>query len=452
MIKENSHNDINLIIAALDIDMVWLRQNIYWITLILTAFSLPFSMLSGLSQESDSGIVQRLMNFQWNSFFVLSLLLYWILEGKWRQKIKQLLSCHLFWFFALYYLVYLIGLLYTNNLEEGKQELILKSTIFIFPLIFASIQTRLDESQFEWVIWSFCIAVVLASLITFREGFTVIIDKDSGIPVLEKLVILHRPYLGMYIVFVIFYFSTQLYNYQYKNQEKYLLPAIMYLLIFLFLLKSKIALIALLFTALFVFSLIMLRRRKSIILLIFYTALFLLVFQYYYFLEHTVHELTHIYLIDDTIPQTEPASDNQARKNIWNCSHTILKDNQAFWFGMGTGDVEDQLLTCYASNGMKYELMHQFNAHNEFLQELLRHGIFGLIIFLLLICFTFWIGVQRANYFYISFILIFCVCSMTESMLSRQAGVVFFTFFNTFLLFKSQIILQKNHNSYPAKK
>ena len=432
--------------------MAWLRQNIYWILLILTAFSLPFSMLSGLSQESDSGIVQRLMNFQWNSFFVLSLLLYWILEGKWRQKIKQLFSCRLFWFFTLYYLVYLIGMFYTNDLEEGKQELILKSTIFIFPLIFASIQAKLTENQFEWVIWSFCIAVILASLITFREGFTVIIDKDSGIPILEKLVILHRPYLGMYIVFVIFYFFTQLYNYQYKNQEKYLLPAIMYLLIFLFLLKSNVALIALLFTALFIFSLIMLKRRKTIVLLIFYTVLFLLVFQYYYFIEQTVHELTHIYLIDDTIQQAEPASDNEARKNIWNCSHTILKDNRAFWFGMGTGDVENQLLNCYATNGMDYELLHRFNAHNEFLQEILRHGVFGLIIFLLLIGQAFWIGIQRANYFYVTFILIFCICSMTESILSRQAGVVFFTFFNTILLFKSQLILQKSHISSSDKK
>lgn len=424
--------------------MRWIKKNAFLGILMLIAFSLPFSMISGLYPNYDRGVLRTLMNFQWNSLFVWCLLLYWIIEGPWKAKIRLLYAHKLFWVFAIYYLLQWVGLIYSTNLTEAKHEILVKSTIFLFPLIFASTHKKLSANQYESIFWVFCVAVLLASMVTFREGFTFIIDRDSGIPVLQKLVILHRPYLGMYIVFILFYLFTQLLNYNRKNQEKYMVPLVMYLLLFLLIIQSKIALIALFLTGWAIFSLILFREGQYSILLVSYTLIFVLVFQNYVYLNNHIRSLTNIQLVDSHMSNPQLSIHNQARSNIWSCVENILNKPQVWWFGLGTGDAEDSLLECYQYRGMEYELSNQLNAHNEFLQEFLRHGIIGLLIFLMSLLVPFWIEIKKYNYLYISFILIISICALTESILSRQAGVVFYAFFNALLVFRTHLILSNS--------
>ncbi|MDX2306085.1 MAG: O-antigen ligase family protein [Microscillaceae bacterium] len=415
----------------------------YFTSLLLLAFSLPFSMLSSIYPKPVHVVLQKLLNIQWNSLFVFLLIISWILEGHWVQRFHKIKSSSIIYIFFAYYFLQVVGLWNTTHLADGRHELLVKSTIIIFPLIFVSTSHRLSKKQYESILWTFCFAVMVASLFSFREGFTLKIDQVSGIPVLQKLIILHRPYLGMYIVFVIFFLFSRLFKDSQQKQEKYIIPILMYLLVFLLVIQSKMALMALFMTFLIIFSILLIDNRQYNFLIIFYALIFVLVFQNYPYLEKALDRFTDISLVDSHM--TNPGDDvnNQARKNIWNCVENILNEKNTWFTGFGTGDTQIELTECYEQKGFIYEYRNSLNAHNEFLQETLRHGIPGFLIFLLSLGIPLVLSIRKKDYFLLSFILIICFCSLTESILSRQAGVVFYSFFNSLLIFKDQLFFVK---------
>ena len=120
----------------------------------------------------------------------------------------------------------------------------------------------------------------------------------------------------------------------------------------------------------------------------------------------------------------------------WGCAAKILlNSNNTLFFGVGTGDVQDSMAPCYASQNYS-ELKNSYNAHNEFIEEALRHGLIGLFIFLSALLIPFYLSIyEHRSYLYFLFLLIFIIWSFTESTLSTQKGAVFYAFFNSLLFF-----------------
>ena len=129
------------------------------------------------------------------------------------------------------------------------------------------------------------------------------------------------------------------------------------------------------------------------------------------------------------------ANSVNSRKVIWYCSIATLKTDNHWLWGVGTGDVQDHLTNCYKDKN-KYLYEHrEFNAHNEYLQTFVRNGIFGLLSLLGIILLLSKAGLQHKSYVYLGFLIFFLISNLTESMLSRQAGVIFFTCFNSLFVF-----------------
>ena len=116
------------------------------------------------------------------------------------------------------------------------------------------------------------------------------------------------------------------------------------------------------------------------------------------------------------------------RYGIYNCVNKVLKEN--WLFGVGPGNVQNELNKCYASYTYKnYDdyTNVEYNSHNQYLDIWLKYGIFGLIFFLF---FLFW-GIKNSNENYGIFLFIIVIAMLTENILNRQVGVIFFTFFNS---------------------
>lgn len=104
-----------------------------------------------------------------------------------------------------------------------------------------------------------------------------------------------------------------------------------------------------------------------------------------------------------------------------------------FWFGTGTGDVVESYKEKYNHIYTDYDKQHQLKALNQFLSLMVSFGIIGLILWLL-----FWIIPMfklKANIVYLSFTLIIIISFLSDNTLHRQAGITFFAFFNSLLLF-----------------
>ncbi|MBL4734406.1 MAG: O-antigen ligase family protein, partial [Flavobacteriales bacterium] len=111
----------------------------------------------------------------------------------------------------------------------------------------------------------------------------------------------------------------------------------------------------------------------------------------------------------------------------------LIGDN---WiFGVGTGDVKDELIARYAENGLTGIVEKRLNAHNQFLQSFAALGIFGFLSLLIALLAAAIYAIKRKNLVYFMFVIIIIVNALTESILEVQAGIVFYTFFNSLFMF-----------------
>jgi len=113
----------------------------------------------------------------------------------------------------------------------------------------------------------------------------------------------------------------------------------------------------------------------------------------------------------------------------WQASWSIIK--KTWLTGVGTGDGQNAMKLYYASYNPSTMDM-DFNSHNQYFETILELGIIGLIS---LLCCFFLPGFRPWNsILYLSFILLFSLMCLTESMLARQKGIVFFTLFQSLFL------------------
>ncbi|MDD3876950.1 MAG: O-antigen ligase family protein [Bacteroidales bacterium] len=113
----------------------------------------------------------------------------------------------------------------------------------------------------------------------------------------------------------------------------------------------------------------------------------------------------------------------------------IIKEN--IIFGVGTGDVRKAFETYYIETNSLLEPHFRWRTHNQFLSFFVTFGIIGLLIFLTALIYPPY-KMRKFNYYpFLSFFIICFLSMLTEDTIETQAGVTFFAFFNTILLFGS---------------
>ena len=121
------------------------------------------------------------------------------------------------------------------------------------------------------------------------------------------------------------------------------------------------------------------------------------------------------------------------RIHIWNSSISILKAN--FLFGVGTGDISNELNKQYIFDNQPYLATKDANTHNQYLDYLIKFGMFGFAV--LVFCFYAYVkkALDTSNFTYLMFLILVLTCMLTENILSRQLGIVFFFFFQSLFFF-----------------
>lgn len=122
------------------------------------------------------------------------------------------------------------------------------------------------------------------------------------------------------------------------------------------------------------------------------------------------------------------------RIGIYLCSWQLLKEN---WVkGVGPGQLQKALNYCYSAYPAKVYDNKNYNTHNEFLNSWLSLGIAGFIAFIMTLIFPLFYALKQKDYLYAGFLVFFFICCMTENLLSRQMGVVFYALFNSLFAFR----------------
>jgi O-antigen ligase len=142
---------------------------------------------------------------------------------------------------------------------------------------------------------------------------------------------------------------------------------------------------------------------------------------------------TGLTLLEKSSKTTEFNSSN-VRNGIYYCDVELI--SRSLVFGVGVGDIQDKLNECYGKNiSSKIYTWRDYNSHNQYLFFWLSSGIFGFILFSVLLFYCFKKSLKHSIVIYFYFLVLVSLVFFTENLLSRSDGVIFFSFFNSLLFF-----------------
>jgi hypothetical protein len=123
------------------------------------------------------------------------------------------------------------------------------------------------------------------------------------------------------------------------------------------------------------------------------------------------------------------------RFEFWKAALAIIQKHPVI--GVGTGDVRKAFDAQYELSHSPLSLEHRLRAHNQFLSITIAFGVTGLLWFIVSLIYPMVKTGMSFHYFSAVFFIIFVVSLFTEDTLESQAGVTFYTFFNSLFLFRA---------------
>lgn len=131
---------------------------------------------------------------------------------------------------------------------------------------------------------------------------------------------------------------------------------------------------------------------------------------------------------------TGDPSGNSVMQRVEYLKGAFLLIKKHLWFGVGTGDFQDQLYRQYKEMGSKLKKKFIFHPHNQFVSVTIMFGVVGLLWFLFALLYP-PLKLQRFNdYFFLSFFVMIVLSMFSDDTLDTQAGATLFAFFYSFLL------------------
>lgn len=387
--------------------------------------------------------------FEWKSFLIYLYVLFLPLSDWSPIKINSyiIIILSLIWFFGLIlykkqqypvlspsffllsglFLIQWVSFVHGGAHADIFSNLIIKLPLLIFPLVWHVFDPSVS---FQNMKRSFIAGTILGCIFSFRF----LIDASYSLSdvldytLYENYLVLHRPYFGIYLLVAISFLIDEL------RHHGWCLILLILLLFFLYLIQAKICWLALFFVLLIHFAF----HRSKLTRIFLTVALSLMVVMlvlgaafYYHQHQNELNEASGLKRFFILSVNT--------RMVHYDCAGYIIQHH--LFAGAGSGNTTDLMNQCYSLSHPEFDPAGKyFNAHNEFLEEGMRHGLWGLLTYFICFFFFFKKALQDRHKNYIQFLVIIFIASLTESLFSRSQGVLLFAFLNTFFYIKGSPI------------
>ena len=106
----------------------------------------------------------------------------------------------------------------------------------------------------------------------------------------------------------------------------------------------------------------------------------------------------------------------------------MLQEDPIFFTGYGLNATDFKIAEKRIEHNL-YKGYENKNFHNEYIQIFAEIGFFGLILLITMVLLNFKNAIKKQDFMHISFAVLMISLFLTESFLSRQRGIVFFTIF-----------------------
>lgn len=362
-----------------------------------------------------------------------------------KQRILQknnVKNSYLLLFVALYVL-HIISVVYSENQSSAFFGLEIKLPLLFFPVFSVVMLTVNTQKRLDNLLMAFVFGNLTAILIDFSMAFFGHEQIHISNFFYRDLSYFHHPsYFALYLAFslaVLLFRFIPRYNLRESLKGNLLLILSIIFFGFVILLSSRAGIIALLvIPVLKIIQLLSLSKmhrlyKMGIVLLTILVMILLAATNSR--VQKAYQSFTGTFNIEE-IEDQEDLSSAQTRVIIWKSSLELIKEN--WLFGIGNGDVKQEIHR--QSNeilGNENQLKRHYNAHNQYLDTFLAIGITGLIILLVIILWPGIYAVRKKDYLVLSIVLLIIIHFSFESMINRQAGVIFLSFFLPVLFYYS---------------
>lgn len=331
--------------------------------------------------------------------------------------------------FGILFIIYLISLLYTTDIIAGREDIVKKLSLLVFPIAFYLSDINFPK-KLNNILTTFiegCLASGAISLLISSLHYYFSLDTANFFYG-NANTFLHSSYFAMYASFsilIIYHFI-----FTKKDQKSFTFLRVL-LLVFLSILVvfsvSKTGLISLLLIhggAILYWIIKEKAWLKGAILILSFMGITSIVFLSSNTIQDRVTELITV----ASTGETSSGSTTAARVEIWRISLDLITEKP--FIGYGAGDVHHELTNQYRIQRFDDLYKKNLNAHNQFLQTNLATGLLGGITLILMLILPMYFSIKRHHYLYLFFLLLLTLNLLTESMFERQTGVVFYALFN----------------------
>jgi len=347
--------------------------------------------------------------------------------------------------YCLLYLIMVVSFFYSDDKEYGFKVLNRSIFLILFPIIFWIAKFYIKREVIYKILQAFimacfaaCILCLIAALYhTWEYAAVNPFNSSNGNFFsyfnLTAILKAHPIYFGTYIVFSIsiLMFDLFLPVSRFSLGKIFKLLLIAFFILFTFLLNSFLLICVLTFIILALLFYFFKDKNTGISKRVVVLFFFLMSIPVYFSSNFIIEKFKGVNIIDDLTTRDYSGDDFtaiKARNAKAYCSIDLIKDN--FLFGVGVGDGNKELLKYYLKNNFIHGYKREFNSHNQFLTTFIYTGVFGFLLLLVIIVSLFYKAIKYKNFYLLSFIIICSCFFITESVLERQSGVVFFLFFS----------------------
>lgn len=340
------------------------------------------------------------------------------------------------WICSSFYLVHLLSLLInTDYIVYGLVDLETKFSLLLFPwVIFLSMQ--LNEERIQSLMQIFLFANLTALIICFsRAGYHFFSEGDSSYFYYHKLSYFRHPgYFALYLNVCIILATTFIFYLRDRLNYWYFILILIFI-IGIYQLASRNAILSMfgiLGFNFFYFVIPSLKWRKSFITFLAVIALSTLIINNASFVSKRFESANN--QLNESFSEDDDLQDNRSgdvRLLIW--KEAIYLAVHHPFLGVGVGDIKEELMARYKEQNIEKAQIKRYNAHNQYLQSAAAIGLPGLLALLGMLAIPFFFAIKHKLYLNGMFVFACSFSFLTESILERQDGVVFFSLFTIFM-------------------
>lgn len=382
------------------------------------------------------------LNVKVASIFIVLLLLIAILKKENYPNLKKMLKTPVFYILISPYLFFLLGLINTEHLRDGRIQVELALSILVFPIIFTAFQTNKIKNAHSYIFSFFIISLIVAYLTCLSVAIPkFFVENNYEYFFYQEFskVISGAHHLSYFVLFGIVILISNLLGKTSLcfDEKKYLwlkILSIIVLSIFLFQLSSKATIILFVIISLIIFVYIVVEKILALKYALAIIAVAILFVTLGFSTKKVNLRFSNFVNVIFKSEEFNPKSieSTALRISALKTAKAVIKDN--FWFGTGTGDLLYKMNDYYKENYFQAAYIKYVSPHNQFLRTFAMHGVFGFISLISVFVLMISTAVKQKSFLLWMWILMMLVLFNVEDMFGIQCGVVFFSFFTSLML------------------